>query len=1044
MKRFFSLVLCFCMIISAAPAAMAAPASVAPAVTNAKALYDPAKGLEWLANLEEVEKDLEKAASSRQDLSFYDMARESIIIRLGERIAHVRGYETYIDKENEQILAFEENGAVYLPLEFITTQLSIASEWDAVVGQTTVKGTKTVSVRAGSKNAFVDGEIIVLNAAPVMKHDYLFVPIEVISDATGKSVLYDERGTVIITSKTGHNLLKQEHWDKLAADDFKMEREKIVHPQPYETGYWMMSSGNRKVMRYTDEQLNTTIAPYLEMSYRELAKHVDDAYASALSIGHRPSFERAAACMGIKYLKEPDEDLALRVLIMLFHSALGFDDLPKDGEQYGRFYNIQYASPTYLYWAYDQIYHSPMWDIFSERYGHDIRQVVYTHYSTVFDYIAANRRGASLGNYPTDVGNQMGAAVILDNPDYVRYLMGRFNAAINPATFYADGMWYEGSFDYGKQMTGNVVTPTIILESYRDPLGYVDEEYGISLDGTFDVEGRWSGWLYIGNGLGAKNIYPDGSPVAVHDTHWQNVEKNLANNTIKEANLKNHEMNHFGLYSLKYGNTEEAQQINILAQGTSSVSHQHSSPLAISYYTAGMEVLPDQGYPTPTSLHRYTHTAMMGHNTTYVGAGGSTPLSGSFWIRPNVYAYDDGSHNNKQVQLIEAANLMPDYHKIDDNRRMLMMIATDENHSYAVDVHRVKAKGVTESYMHQTEDEDVEFETSLQLEEPFKGTIKEWLPSKNIYSGHITSSAYSDVIKNTRGATTSDDFWFTWKGKRSGTTLKTWVKAEENTVIGFSDFPTIRRTEKDAKLKNNFPGYHYYRKNMGRVGDPTTYANLYEGWRENEAPKVLNVTWIDPEDDDKRTTMLKVELEDYYDYIYTSLDMEERKLEDFTMSGYANIVRVNKETGEIVYTYLYGEGTIKRGDFVATGNEKLSYRVLQAQGSRASENNIPNELKVEGTPTRDIEGYWCNVTFPDGSGKAFEVKRVNQSIVTVHNDPGFYMNETGPVFTAYPLYFQEGTDLIAKFASAYTAGMVQRYEKGDVTFNIDRPVFTKY
>ena len=114
-----------------------------------------------------------------------------------------------------------------------------------------------------------------------------------------------------------------------------------------------------------------------------------------------------------------------------------------------------------------------------------------------------------------------------------------------------------------------------------------------------------------------------------------------------------------------------------------------------------------------------------------------------------------------------------------------------------------------------------------------------------------------------------------------------------------------------------------------------------------------------------------------------------------------------------------------------------------AQGSRPTDNDVPNEIKIEGVINENITGYWANITFADGSGNPFLITGVNQSHITLHNDPGFFVTEEGATFTAYPLYSDNKTGKHSVFAAPYVYGMPQRQTKGDVSFNLKIPTFVK-
>ena len=1051
LKRIFSLVLSLCIISALLPIDNVS-AFTPPGKTNARQLYNPKEGNKWLQNQAEVEKIIDEAQNApRPDETIYDIAKKSVIIKTDSNVSYVNGYATYIDQDNPDAVVLSENGATYLPIDYFTTNLDMNVVYDENTSIASVRKKDTVSTTAGKGSVTTSTDDFVLNVPHTKKDGKVYLPIRPLCEVLEKVILF-EKGVIVVTDSETSARLTQKHWDEMAKENFSLERDKVLHPQPHPVIRWLMSSGNRTAMTHSKETMLAGVKPILDMSYAELAEYSEKitrtkADGTQRHIGDRVSeLERPALYLAMLYSQEPNEDYAMRIIIMSYYSTICFDDLTT----YYRdsFYSYAYATPVQFIFAYDQIYHSPMWDVFSEAYGFDAKEVLALSWKNIFKYLLntcyrADGTASPVGNYPIKLGHMAGTAFVLDDPAMIRKMIPILDSAINSHSFYADGMWYEGSFDYGKQMVGNSDAAAILLANYTDPLGYEDTELGIRFNRSFNRR-KWSDWFNYVTSISNYAYFPDGSRAAVNDTHWTEVDKNMADNTIKEKYLENFEFNHFGFYGLKYGDTEEAQQLNMVITPTSGVSHQHSTDLGISYYSGGMEILPDQGYITPTTLHRYSKTPSFGHNTSYIYPHKSAPEDGTYFVRPNVIAYDDGEHNNKQVQLIEGSQLMAEYHGVDINRRTVFMIATDKNHSYAVDIHRLKGNEPSECYLMQTEEEDVEFETSLDLEPKFKGPLCDWLATKGAYGGYINSyTQYSKVYKNPEGLITGDDFWYTWKGKESGTTLKTFVKGDDDAVVAFCEHPTIRRTYKDATKKNDFPGYYLYRRNNEDIGDITTYAAVYEGYKNGENGKVLNVDWVNPDDGDKMTTMLKVEQADCYDYIYVSNDLKERSFEDIKFAGSYAVARVDKSTGKIIYSYIYGDGKIEKGENVTYGKKDLSYRVLMARGSRPTDNDVPNEIKIEGVADEAMTGHWGTVTFADGSGNAFHIEGVNQSHITLHNDPGFYVTEEGATFTAYPKYSNNKNGKVSKFAATFIYGMPQRQTKGNITFSVKIPTFKK-
>jgi len=1047
MKKVISMLLCLCLIMAIAPpqfVAEAWPARILPEKSGLYEKYKPLDGLEWLKNQEAIEKIVEEeTARPDGDFSIYDMAKQSIIFKIGDPISFAEGYKLYIDSKNHEVKPFIKDDRAFVPLRFIAESLKLKIKWDGEAQSVTLSNSANKLIFTVGKNEIdVNGEKKEIDASPVNENGRIFVPLRAIAESLGKEVIYED-GIVIVTSEDGKELLTDAHLSEIAKADFDLDRERVMHPQPQSVIRWMMSSGNRNRLNWDDEKIAELITPYMNMSYYDLAKHIEEVTMingeAPRHIGERPPFEQAGQMMSLLYERTGNEDYALRIILMLYHEAIHFDDLVTDDRAF--FYNFAYVTPETLLFAYDKIYHSPMWKIASEAYGFDLKQVISEWVGVIYDYITVNRIGLPVGNYPTWIGAISGVAMILDDPDRMRDLILVFEEAFKPYNFYADGMWYEGSFDYATQMVGNVGSGINIVNNYRDPFGYVDEKYGYELRNGLTGSDEWSDFSNHVNSLSKLSYYPDGSRYTVNDTHWNESDVNLADMTIKEQYVKdNIEMNHFGVYGLRYGDKDEAQQLNFTLQTSSSISHQHGSPLGISYFAGGTELLPDQGYVTPTTLHRYSTTTTYGHNLLNIG-GPSNLGNNAYWMGPNVIAYDNGSRNNKQVQVIEGSQLMTDETEAEINRRALMMIATDKNHSYVVDIQRAKGNTCHEVYLHQSEDEDVEMTTSLTLPERKEEKIFTWLSSMGIFSGMLTKhTGYSGVIKNPAGLKTADSFDFSWKGKTSGSTLNAFIKGQKNTVVAFADYPTLRRTKKDVALKDSFPGYIMYRGREVTPDDTSLFGSVYEGFRDGEEAKVKDVTWYEPDDGDPMTAMLKVEGIDFTDYVYVSNDMESRTFEGVTFKGNYAMLRKDKE-GNVKQGYIYGEGSINDGSYTLEGKKDVKAKVVYANGARAIYEDVENVLKVNGALPKDIEGLWCNVTFSDNSGTAYRIEEVRESVAKIHNDPGFTVDKSCARFTAYPMYEYHDEKKLADFAQPYNDDMEQRYREGDVIFTVKYPTF---
>ncbi len=1091
-KKLISIMLITTMVLTMLPSLVMAE-RVLPEKTNAYSEHNPERGLAWLSNQSLVEKIVETSAGSyRGDENLLKLAKNSIIISTSRTYGYINGYRADVsDTKNVYPILIDEK--IYVPVKF--ADLSVSG--NAVYNE----AENLVTITHGSYSA---------SCTPVISDGIVYLPVRDVYEALGREVVYAGKGTVIITTSSNKSLITDDICFKVSDPDFYIERSQMVHPSSAirwvihssevrgfatagETSVKSamnsyLSSANISQSYLDDKSLSDaypegsrSLSNLLTMSYHDLADYID--YSSmyytytndsgvaakrARHIGERASYERAAGYFARLYELSPkaNEDLALRTIIMLYHTALRFDELDTSYRTDDTFLNYAYVTPHFLVYAYDKVYHSPMWEAFKAGYGVDAKAVVEKYFRTIYNYICANYKGSkTISNYPLIMEHTAGIGIALDDPDIIRFTMERLNSSVNPLSFYADGMWYEGSVDYGSQMVGHAYGAARIIKEYRDRRCYTDDIFGlnIKLDGKQDTKTRWTQFFDYVDSLKVDSsnfsdtafAYPDGSPLAVNDVHWQKSSSNVASNTIKVNDFsKNIEMNHFGLYGLRYGNSTEAQQLNLSIQATTGVSHQHSGYLAMSYYSGGMELLPDIGYVT-SGNNRYMSTATYSHNTAtaFESTGHSSTDVGSFYARPNVLAYDDGSSNGKQIQLIEGSNLMPntvttnfayDY-GVDMNRRMLLMIATDENHSYAVDIHRIKGSKVRESYLISSQDEDTSLVCNLYGLTDYSGKLIDWLKTEKSKTGGSLLSAnslYSGKLTNPKGVITSDDFSFTWQGATAS--LNAFIKGNDNSTVAFSAMPAVRRVESNSSAKAN----HFYRRvDVDESSDEvTTFASLYEGVKAGESAKIKAVTW--PTTGSDTTTSLIVEHESgLIDYIYTSTDTTIRNLGIYQMGGAVCFLRTDS-AGNVISSYIYGDGVIKvraTQSIILQGKADVTYSVTKAQGSRFSESGVPNELTLSGTLPEYAKGSWGRVDFADGSGIAFKVNSIDGTKIGIQNDPGFYMDGENAVFTSYPMYEDiSKPGRIAEWASPIPKnGTVSQRTRGNVTFTIKIPTFSQ-
>lgn len=820
----------------------------------------------------------------------------------------------------------------------------------------------------------------------------------------------------------------------------------IPHPYDINESRWMLDSGDRDFVKHTKEQREEKIADLRDMTIGELRDYVTSQTKSLLNRYTRPSYEKKAAIMGVLGMEENDEMLTKKAITIIHAAVMESENIPPaDG------WTIRNKSQSYipalLVFAYDVTYYSPYWDELSEMYGHNSREVVEKLFLERFDSVYTENIDRMITNWGGRWSKHLaGIALILNDPDRMRQTIDVMGHALISDNFYGDGMWREGTFSYGQMLVGNMEEAIKVVKLYKDPDDYVDES-GLKLEYT-DFINHWPIRNLYRNNVHEKILYPNGAAVSVNDNHYSTGFTHES--PILEENLNNYELNHYGLYSMKYGNTGEAQQVNLkfppFAAGQPySSGHSHGDFLGLTMWSGGMEILPDGGYVFTSTWNRYIHMNAFLHNCSWIYSPNvNYSAQVSKYVRNNLYAYDDGARNNKQVQLIEAESKHAEGDGVDMKRRAIMLVAVDDNHSYTVDVQRLKGGTVHENFLRQVEEEDVDFNTSLSLPEPKVGTLGNALAAMGKSGGIVMSAT---AFTSPQVLPTDDNFDFIWKGKDSGTSLHAFIKGNPDTTIGFSKFPTMRRVT-SLETKDDFPGYHFYQRKDVSPEDITLYAGVYEGYRDGEEGNVKNVQWLPAPDGDKMTQLVRVELADAVDYVYISNDNTPREYNGITFSGDYAAIRMSKDEKSVIWKYLYGEGSIDVLDTTLTGKKSHLYQVISVTG-RSDDPNTPNTLRLRGVLTEDMKGLWGHTIYGDGSGNGFKITDVNMSDITIHNAPGFSLEPTGAVMNSFPSFINSESETLYGAGSGgedktfHLQEERRRRIKGNVWFEVKVPTFEK-
>jgi hypothetical protein len=119
--------------------------------------------------------------------------RVSVIMQVGNKYAYVNGQQIVIDSP-----PFILNGRTMVPLRILSQIFNAEVSWDPIFEIVTVKlGEKTIRVQVGNKVYDNNGKKGNLDAVPVIKNGFTFVPLRLFIEAFGGEVVWDSKMQII-------------------------------------------------------------------------------------------------------------------------------------------------------------------------------------------------------------------------------------------------------------------------------------------------------------------------------------------------------------------------------------------------------------------------------------------------------------------------------------------------------------------------------------------------------------------------------------------------------------------------------------------------------------------------------------------------------------------------------------------------------------------------------------------------------------------------------------------------------------------------------
>jgi len=130
-----------------------------------------------------------------------DKLGKSMALLLGKSTGLVNGEAKQIDPDNTTVVAKEMNGRTLVPLRFVAESLGAEMVLDKATNTATVKKDgKTIKAVLGKSEIIVNGVAKKIDTQVIEEKGRILLPLRAISEALGKTIFWDDRGIILITT----------------------------------------------------------------------------------------------------------------------------------------------------------------------------------------------------------------------------------------------------------------------------------------------------------------------------------------------------------------------------------------------------------------------------------------------------------------------------------------------------------------------------------------------------------------------------------------------------------------------------------------------------------------------------------------------------------------------------------------------------------------------------------------------------------------------------------------------------------------------------
>ena len=142
-----------------------------------------------------INPDLESKSWNIEDL----YSGTTVTLMEESPIALINGVPTRVENESTEVVPFQENDRVFVPLRLIAESYGANVQWDeATQGITITLGDTVIEMQLENTGYTVNGESKEMDVAPVTVSDRTFVPIRAVSESLGMDVKWKD-GLILIS-----------------------------------------------------------------------------------------------------------------------------------------------------------------------------------------------------------------------------------------------------------------------------------------------------------------------------------------------------------------------------------------------------------------------------------------------------------------------------------------------------------------------------------------------------------------------------------------------------------------------------------------------------------------------------------------------------------------------------------------------------------------------------------------------------------------------------------------------------------------------------